>query len=300
MKLRAVIQLVRPAQWVKNGFVLVGLLFGHGWNDPVAVGAALSLLAAFCLLSSAVYALNDVMDRDADRVHPEKRRRPVADGRISPQSAVMLSVVLAAAALGIAAAVSTAALVIAAAYLALNIAYSLGLKHVALLDVFIIASGFMLRILAGTSGIGIEPSRWLLLCGLMVTLFLGFAKRRAELAALDGAAQAGEAPAQQRRSLATYTLELLDRMIAVTAAGALIAYALYTVDARTVQVHGTDKLVFTVPFVVYGLYRHLWLLYRHGGGADPTSQLLRDPHLLAAVLGWLGTTWWLIALPAAP
>jgi 4-hydroxybenzoate polyprenyltransferase len=295
LKPGAYVELARPSQWVKNGFVLVGLLFGHGWNDPQALSGALAALGAFCLVSSAVYALNDVLDREADRVHPHKQRRPVADGRIAPGAALAFAAVLAAAGLALAAGVSFAAAGIVAAYIALNVAYSMGLKHVALLDVFIIAAGFMLRILAGTTGIGIEPSRWLLLCGLMVTLLLGFAKRRAELASLETDTGDGTHPATQRRSLASYSLELLDRMIAVTAAGALIAYALYTVDARTVELHGTDKLVLTVPFVVYGIYRNLWLLYREGGGADPSSQLLRDPHLLAAVLGWLAATWWLIA-----
>jgi 4-hydroxybenzoate polyprenyltransferase len=293
--MRAFAALARPAQWLKNGFVLVGLLFGHGWGDAHIVTSAFALFAAFCLLSSAVYALNDVMDAAADRVHPEKRLRPVAAGTVSPRAAVAFAAVLALAGLLIAARISGAALGIAAGYIALNAAYSFGLKHVALLDVFLIAAGFMLRILAGTSGIGIEPSRWLLLCGLMVTLFLGFAKRRAELAALQGAGGAARGSAHQRRALAAYTLDMLDRMIAITAAGAVIAYALYTVDARTAEVHGTDRLVFTVPFVLYGIYRYLWLLYRQGGGADPSAQLLRDPHLIAAVAGWLAATWWLIS-----
>jgi 4-hydroxybenzoate polyprenyltransferase len=295
--MRRYLELARPSQWIKNGFVLVGLLFGHAWSDPDTVTAGLLAFAAFCLMSSAVYAFNDVMDRDADLAHPQKCKRPVASGRVSRRAALAFSVVLSFAGLALAWRVSGVAALLAAAYLVLNAAYSFGLKHVALLDVFLIAAGFMLRILAGTAGIGIEPSRWLLLCGLMVTLFLGFAKRRAELAAVQGRDAAGEgtAPVVQRRALATYSLEMLDRMIAVSAAGALIAYALYTVDARTVEVHGTDKLVYTVPFVLYGIYRYLWVLYRLGGGADPSAQLLRDPHLLAASLGWLVLTWWLIS-----
>ncbi len=193
----------------------------------------------------------------------------------------------------LAALASATAFAIAAAYLLLNAAYSMGLKHVAVLDVFLIAAGFMLRILAGTSGIGIAPSRWLLLCGLMATLFLGFAKRRAELAELRQRDSASGIT--QRRALENYSLEWLDRMIAVSAAGALISYALYTMDPRTAQVQGTDQLVLTVPFVLYGLYRYLWVLYRRGGGADPSAELLEDRHLLVAVVGWLILTWWLIA-----
>jgi 4-hydroxybenzoate polyprenyltransferase len=285
--MRAYLELARPRQWIKNGFVLVGLLFGHAWADVASVKAAWAVFAAFCLASSAVYALNDVADRDADRSHPDKRNRPVASGRVPVPLAIAFSVVLAACGLVIAGLVSAPAFGFTLTYLALNAAYSAGLKHVALLDVFMIAGGFMLRIFAGTSGIGIQPSRWLLLCGLMVTLFLGFSKRRAELAS------GGDAP--QRPSLAMYSLEMLDRMIAISAAGSLIAYALYTVDAATVQVHGTDRLVLTVPFVLYGIYRYLWLLYRGGGGEDPTGHVLGDPHLVAAVAGWLALTWWLIA-----
>lgn len=291
--MRPYVQLARPSQWTKNGFVLVGLLFGHAWSVPSALGAALVLFAAFCLLSAAVYALNDVMDREADGAHPAKRARPVASGRIPVRAALAFSAVCALSGLVLAGLVSPVALAIAAAYLVLNGAYSMGLKHVAVLDVFLIASGFMLRILAGTSGIGIAPSRWLLLCGLMATLFLGFAKRRAELAELRR--RDPEDRAAQRRALENYSIELLDRMIAVSAAGALVCYALYTVDARTVEVQGTDKLVLTVPFVLYGLYRYLWVLYRRGGGADPAAELLQDRQLLAVVFGWLCLTWWLIA-----
>lgn len=291
--MRRYAQLVRPSQWLKNGFVLVGVLFGHAWSDPRTLGAALVLFAGFCMVSSAVYALNDVMDREADRSHPGKRTRPVASGDIGVRNALLCAAAFALAGLAIAASVSMTALAITAAYIVLNVSYSMGLKHVALLDVFLIAGGFMLRILAGTSGIGIAPSRWLLLCGLMATLFLGFAKRRAELAAMPVRDPAHRAP--QRRALEDYSFDLLDRMIAISATGALIAYALYTVDARTVAVHGTEKLVLTMPFVLYGLYRYLWVLYRRGGGADPSAELLHDPHILSALLGWLCLTWWLIA-----
>jgi len=169
----ALIRLMRPHQWIKNGFLFVGVVFGHGWSDSRLVAEALVLFAAFCLASSAVYILNDIADRDADRLHPHKRERPLARGEIGVGAPIALCIALALAGLALAAAVSLAALLIAAAYLVLNIGYSAGLKHVAILDVFMIAGGFMLRILAGTAGIGIPPSNWLLLCGLMLTLFLG-------------------------------------------------------------------------------------------------------------------------------
>jgi hypothetical protein len=297
------VRLARPRQWLKNGFVLIGAFFARAWNDPALVLDAGALFVAFCLVSSAVYVFNDVIDREADRAHPDKRSRPVAAGAIGPGAALAYCMLLAATGLALGALVSAAALRMAGAYIALNLCYSLGLKHVAVLDVLLIAAGFMLRLLAGTVGLGIAPSRWLLLCGVMVTLFLGFSKRRAELASLNhgrGALEGdpGAAPsveAAQRRSLNAYSLQLLDAMIAVSAAGTVIGYALYTIDERTVSMHATDDLAYTVPLVLYGTARYLWVLYRRDGGADPSAELIRDPHLVAALVAWLALTGWLIA-----
>jgi len=300
------IAVARPQQWVKNGFVLVGLLFGHAWRDELLLQNAIFCFLGFCLVSSAVYVFNDVMDRQADRAHEDKRKRPIASGAISVRVALAYAASLALAGLALSALVSLTATALVLAYIALNIGYSLGLKHVVVLDVFIIAAGFMLRILTGTLGIGIDPSNWLLFCGFMLTLFLGFAKRRAELSALqsrdgqqssaaadDGMAATSPAvPA--RRVLATYSLRWLDRVIDVCALAAVVAYALYTLDERTAALHATRGLVATVPLVMYGMGRYLWTLYRHGGGADPASQLWRDPHLLGSLLLWLGITAWLL------
>lgn len=288
-RLALLIRLMRPYQWIKNSFVLVGLVFGHGWDDPDLVREVLMLFAGFCLASSGVYVLNDVFDREADRVHPEKRGRPVASGGISVPLAMIWAVMLGIAGLGLVWRVSTEAVLLVAAYVVLNIGYSAGLKHVAVLDVFLIASGFMLRILAGTLGVGIEPSRWLLGCGLMLTLFLGFAKRRAELATIDEADVA-----VQRKSLAAYSLPLLDRLITICSAGAVIGYAFYTLDAETIAIHGTDRLIWTLPIVLYGVFRYLYALYRQGAGADPARDVLRDPHLVGALVGWIALTSWLI------
>lgn len=289
--LSAYVGLMRPHQWVKNGFVLVGLIFGHGFASPVLLARAGVLFAAFCMVSSGVYVMNDLFDRKADLAHPNKRDRPVARGAVSAGSALVFALGLAAAGLALASWVSPVALGLAACYVVLNLGYSAGLKHVAILDVFLIASGFMLRILAGTLGLDIAPSHWLLLCGLMVTVFLGFAKRRAELFALS----AQDGGTMQRRVLDDYSPKLLDQMIAISAAGSMIAYALYTVDAKTIATQGTDKLVYTLPFVLYGIFRYLHLLYRGGGGADPAAELLGDLHLLAAAGGWLALVLWLIA-----
>ena len=289
------IRLIRPHQWVKSGFVFVGLLFGHAWQDVALVQDVLLAAAAFSLAASAIYVINDIADRERDRQHPEKRHRPIASGAIGIPQALFLGAVCLVASLFLAAAASGAVLKIVLAYLALNVAYSFGLKHIVLLDVFIIATGFMLRILAGTLGVGIAPSHWLMLCGLLLTLFLGFAKRRAELIVLVDAGEVNEAhdahdrhtgPATHRKVLADYDAELLDILIAICAACTIVSYSLYTVSAQTIDMHGTDGLIYTVPFVIYGIFRYLFLLHRRGGGGDPSSSLFHDAHLLATFAGW--------------
>ena len=288
MTARDVLQLLRPHHWVKNGFVLAGLLFGHAWDAPGFVIAALAATAAFCLASSAVYAFNDAHDAARDREHPEKSGRPVARGAISPAAARGIAAALAAAALGVAAWTGWEEALLVAAYVALNMAYSLGLKHVPVVDVFIIAAGFMLRLLGGTWGIGIEPSRWLLACGFLLTLFLGFAKRRAELERL------AEDAAQHRAVLESYSLAFLDKAVFACVIGMVLTYALYTVSEETVALHGTENLIWTLPWVLLGSFRYLFRLHFRGGGGDPTLELLRDPLLAAAALGWVGTVLWLI------
>lgn len=288
MTLKDVIQLARPHHWVKNGFVLAGLLFGHAWHDPNLVAAALAATVAFCLVSSAVYAFNDALDAARDREHPEKNSRPVARGAISVTAAHAIAALLAVAGLALAAWTGWRVAALAGAYLALNAAYSLGLKHVPVVDVFIIAAGFMLRLLAGTWGIGIQPSRWLLACGFLLTLFLGFAKRRAELDRLAGDA------GQHRAVLESYTLAFLDRAIVVCVIGMVVTYALYTVAEQTVALHGTGNLIWTLPWVLLGSFRYLFRLHYRGGGGDPTLELLRDPLIAAAALGWVTTVLWII------
>ena len=288
MTARDVVQLLRPHHWVKNAFVLAGLLFGYAWDQPDDVEAALLATLAFCLASSAVYAFNDAHDAERDREHPDKRRRPVARGAISAGAARGIAAVLAAAALGIAAWTGWQVAATVCAYLALNSAYSLGLKHIPVLDVFAIAAGFMLRLLAGTWGIGIEPSRWLLACGFLLTLFLGFAKRRAELERL--ADDAG----QHRAVLESYTLAFLDKAAFACVVGMVVTYGLYTVSADTVALHGTEQLIWTLPWVLLGSFRYLFRLHFRGGGGDPTQELLRDPMLAASALGWVATVAWLI------
>jgi 4-hydroxybenzoate polyprenyltransferase len=288
-RLRAYIELARPLHWVKNGFVLAGIVFGHAWDDPALLASALVATAAFCLASSAVYAFNDCLDAEQDRDHPDKRSRPVARGAVTQREAYAISAVLAAAAVALAAWAGAIAAAIVAAYLALNAAYTLGLKRVPVVDVFVIAAGFMLRLLAGTSGIGVEPSQWLLACGFLLTLFLGFAKRRAELARL------AEDAAQHRAVLDAYTTGFLDKAILVCAVGMIVSYASYTVSADTASLHGTGLLIVTLPWVLLGTFRYLFRLHFRGGGGDPAEEVLRDPVLALASAGWIATVLWLIA-----
>ena len=282
------LELLRPRQWVKNGFVLAGLLFGHAWKEPDLLAAALAATAAFCLGSGAVYAFNDCRDAARDREHPDKRSRPVARGAVTLQEGYLIAAACAAAGLALAAWAGTAAAVILGAYLALNLAYTLGLKKVPVLDVFLIASGFMLRLLAGTTGIGIGPSKWLLACGFLLTLFLGFAKRRTELVQLEGDA------GQHRQVLESYTISFLDRAVLACAAGMVASYAAYTLSSDTAELQGTGDLVLTLPWVLLGTFRYLYRLHYRGGGGDPSEELLRDPLLALSVAGWLETVLWLI------
>jgi 4-hydroxybenzoate polyprenyltransferase len=281
------LRLMRPHQWLKNAFVLIGPFFAHAWHDNSLVTAVLLSVVAFCLISSAVYVVNDLTDISADQRHPTKRRRPLASGTVSVPVAIVLAVVLFISAMLAAWLASPTVALIVTLYLLLNIAYSWRLKRVVILDVFIIAAGFMLRILAGTTGVGIEPSSWLLLTGLMVTLFLGFSKRRSELAVME---HSGES---SRAVLENYSLPMLDLMIGVCSAGVVMAYSLYTMSAETIAVHHTDKLVYTVPFVLYGLFRYLYRTVADDLGEDPARDLLRDPHLLLTVVGWALVTLWL-------
>lgn len=280
---------MRPHQWVKNTFVFAGLLFGHAWRDPALVTRVITAFAAFCLVSSAIYVINDMVDLEQDRLHPKKSQRPLAAGQVSPATAIMLTVVLAATGYALAYRAAPAVLAILLAYALMNIAYSFHLKHVVILDVFIIATGFMLRILAGTMGVGIPPSQWLLLCGLMVTLFLGFTKRRAEILVL------ADDSASHRKVLEHYSPVLLDKMIGVTAAGLIMSYSLYTMSPDTIRTHGTANLIYTVPFVMYGVFRYIYLLHHQRRGGDPSHDLLRDPHLLIVVCAWLVATMLMIA-----
>lgn len=271
---------VRPRQWSKNLLVFAGLIFSQNLRHPGLLGRVLLAFLLFCLLSGSTYLINDVLDAERDRSHPRKRHRPVASGRLRPDVALGVGIGLGLLACVGAFLLSTGFGLVAVAYGGALAAYSSGLKHVIIVDALVIAAGFVLRALAGVVVIGAEFSPWLLLCTILLALFLAFGKRRHELLALEGNA------VDHRPILSEYSPELLDQMIAVVTASTLMAYALYTVAPETAAKLGTPYLPLTIPFVLYGIFRYLYLLYRRDLGGDPSEHLLTDPALLIDVALW--------------
>ena len=281
--LRDYLRLSRPLDWLKNGFVLLGLLFAEAWNNGALVLAVGLVGIAFCLAASAVYVFNDIVDVTADSAHQFKRRRPVASGSISSDQARRFGAALAMLALGLAALVHWRAAAVIAAYLLLNAAYSAGLKRIAVFDVLTIALGFMLRVLAGTWAVGIVPSGWLLANAAMLTLFLALAKRRAELASTNDSAAT-------RRALLHYHPRLLDLLVLATALGAFALYLGFTLDPAAMRQHGTSLLWLTALFVALGLGRYVFLVFRRAKGENPARDLVSDLWIALAVILWLVVT----------
>jgi 4-hydroxybenzoate polyprenyltransferase len=271
---------MRPRQWTKNLLVFAGVIFGEKLLDRASFITSLEAFGVFCLLSSAVYLVNDVRDREADRVHPMKSKRPIASGALGTSTALLAAAVLAGGALVVAATINAPFAMVAAAYLLLMSWYSLSIKHVVILDVLALAGGFVLRAAGGAVAVHVEFSHWLLLLTLLLALFLALSKRRAELVALTDDARA------HRRSLGDYSPYLLDQMIGVVTASTLLAYAFYTINPETVAKFGTDRLLWTVPFPLYGIFRYLYLMHQREGGGNPSDTLLEDRPILACVGLW--------------
>ena len=282
------IEAMRPHQWVKNLLVLAPLAFTpKGLSlDALAWSSAALAFVAFCLAASSIYLLNDLVDREEDARHPKKRNRPIASGRLGVGAARVQLLVQLAAAGGAAMLVPAHAgvpfVVWPAAYLLLNLLYSFRLKRLVIVDCMCIALGFQLRVQAGAAAIDVAASHWLLLCTFFFALFLAFCKRYEELG------QQAEASGQTRATMAEYTVSFLNMMIGPLAALSILTYSLYTVSPETVRTHGTDKLMFTVPFVTYGVFRYLFLVYRRSEGGDPARLLFRDVPLIVSGLGYAG------------
>lgn len=274
---------LRPRQWVKNLFVFAGLIFSQSLFTPL-IWPALGAFLIFCALSGAIYVFNDLADVEKDRLHPTKRYRPIARGALSVPAAAGLGVLMLAGSLVAAYVLSVPFGVVATAYAGLLIAYSVWLKHMVILDVLTVAAGFVLRAVAGAEAIAVEISGWLVICTILVALFLALGKRRHEYRTLKGDAAA------HRPILAEYSESFLDQMVAVVTASTVTAYALYTMSPETVAKFNTRLLPVTLPFVLYGVFRYLYLLYRRDMGGNPSDLLLNDRALL------INTGLWMLAL----
>ncbi len=283
-----VIQLIRPAHWTKNLVLFAAILFSPAkivLENPDVLVSAVQGFFAFCLLSGGVYAFNDLVDLSADRQHPRKKNRPLPSGKVPVWLAACVAFFAAAAGVAWAFLIAPYFGWIVTAYLATNLVYTLGVKRVVILDVFLLSAGFVYRAAAGVAIVGrfiphIYLSHWLILCAFLLSLFLALAKRRHELATL------GEGAAQHRASLADYSLKMIDQMLAALTAATLVSYSLYTISEDTIQRYGTHNLFWTIPFVVYGLFRYLYLIYSRNEGGDPTSLLVRDKATLVNVMLW--------------
>ncbi len=288
---RLVVTSLRPEQWPKNLLLFAGLIFGGRLLEIHAVLSAAAAFALFCALSGAAYLFNDVWDRDADRRHPLKRDRPIAAGTLLPRTALSVVTVMGAATVGAAFWISVPLGAVAAGYGLLLLLYSLVLKHVVIVDVLAIAGGFVLRAIAGAVAVEVPIGTWLLTCTSLLALFLALSKRRHELILL------GEGAVDHRRILDEYSPYLLDQMISVVTASTLIAYATFAISADTAQRLGTERLDLTIPFVLYGIFRYLYLVHQKRGGGSPTEMLTADRPLLACVVLWVGTVAMLMYSP---
>ena len=284
-------RLLRPGQWIKNTFVVAPLLFSGLVTNTTAIAAALLAFVLFSLLASGIYCWNDVADRVGDRAHPTKRNRPVAAGRVPVRAAIIAGALLVTAALAGGFALDVDLGTVFVLYLGLNVVYSRGLKSLVILDVFAIATFFILRLLAGCAAIGVVPSVWLLLCGGLLSLYIGFAKRRHELALL------GEDSATHRAVLEHYDAALLDQMSVILLSVTVVSYIMYTVTSQTAQLTGAETLSYSTVFVLYGVFRYLYLVHGSGKGGDPTETLLTDRALLIDVALWLAYCGWAIYRP---
>ncbi|MFZ1947775.1 MAG: decaprenyl-phosphate phosphoribosyltransferase [bacterium] len=285
-KFIAYVECLRPGQWTKNLVVLAAVIFSRNMFVPDMALRSLAALGIFCLLAGSVYVFNDLADIKRDRLHPEKSKRPIASGRVSRTGAFTLGCSAAVVGLALAWALGTSFLLVAGIYFVLITGYSMGLKNVVVLDVMIISIGFILRAIAGVEALkpldpGVVISPWLLVCTLFLALFLGFNKRRHELGLL------AEGAGDHRRSLMEYSKEFLDAMIAVVTASTVIAYSIYTIWPATVEKFDTTNLIYTVPFVVFGLFRYMYLVIMKNRGGNPSEVLISDLPILADIAVWI-------------
>ena len=276
-----ILKSLRPGQWTKNLFIFAALVFAREALTGPSLGRAIWAFVVFCLLSGALYLVNDVCDVQADRLHPKKRLRPIAAGRVSPGRAFVWASILTAGSLTGAFVLRPLFGAVAVIYAVLMLGYSFKLKNIVILDVFLIAAGFVLRVVAGGVAIFVPLSSWLIICTSLLALFIAFGKRRHEIVFLEA-----QAPLH-RPILREYSAYLLDQMISVVTASTVIAYSLYTVSEDTVQKFGTSNLILTTPFVLYGIFRYLYLVHQKSQGGSPEEMIFRDRPLAAAIILWI-------------
>ncbi len=280
-----VLKLIRIPQWIKNLFVFVPLVFSLNLFRGEYFLTSLLGFAAFCLTSSVVYIINDIADVEADRAHPRKKNRPIASGRISPKQGLLIALIfgIAAAVLCLFADINFALFL--TLFFFINVLYSMKLKHIVLLDIFSIAAGFLIRVLAGAVIIQVVISSWLILTTMFISLFLAVMKRHSELEVV-----AEGSSVETRKVLAFYSLNFADQIATVAAAGVIICYALYTVSERTITVFGTENLIYTTPFVVFGIFRYMFLVYMNKQGENTTQLLISDVQMIITVILYAAVT----------
>ena len=279
---------MRPKQWIKNTFIFAGLIFSHNLFEVHLLTKVIAGFILFCLGASSIYIFNDINDIKKDREHPDKCKRPIPLGLLQLKKAYAASIVLAVTALAGSFLADPHFFIILSAYIVMNIAYSIKIKHVVILDVMCIAFGFVFRVISGTELARVSTSNWLIICTVCISLFLGFSKRRQELILI------GQNSQNHRKVLADYSITFLDQMIAVATACTVMSYALYTISNETIAKFGTRNLVFTIPFVIYGIYRYLYLIHQKNMGGNPTNIVLTDFPLLLNGLLWLAAVFFII------
>jgi 4-hydroxybenzoate polyprenyltransferase len=275
------LECMRPVQWIKNGFVLAVLVFSSHLTEPVFIRQALLAFAAFCTVASGVYLWNDSLDWRQDRAHPEKMHRPIPSGRLSAGMAMMAGTVFLVSGILAGFLVNRPTGIIVTTYAMMNILYALWLKHMVILDVMCIALGFVFRVMAGASAVDVEPSHWLLMCTFLLALFLAVAKRRQEVVTLAANGS------KHRKVLGDYVTPWLDQAGTILAGATIVAYALYTVAPETTTKFKTDHLIYTVPFVLYGILRYLHLVHSGSTSGNPTAALVADRPLIVCIAAWL-------------
>lgn len=276
--LSALLTAMRPKQWTKNLLVFAALVFDHQLDNVGHFALVFGAFICFCLASSSTYLVNDVMDRESDRLHPKKRHRPIASGKLSERTALVAAAVAFLTSVGVGFLLRPAFAGVILLYIVLIVAYSLSLKHMVILDAFTISAGFVLRAAGGAVVLDVPISPWLYVCTVLLSLFLAFGKRRAELNLLEDSA------AEHRRNLDEYTVPLLDQLILITTAATVMAYSLYTFTADNLPEN--HSMMLTIPFVLYGVFRYLFLIYARGEGGAPEQVLLSDRPLLVSVMLW--------------